>query len=231
MRDNQGWTAAGHQAEETDCLDRVAEEYRGYGYDIVRAAQSPRLPTGEAQDQEAPPDGLVIAAEVKRRLDPDDLEALRSVKDAVERHPHWRFRLVIPTPPGPAPEPENDPMRLAERIAWARLLCAAGDNDAAVAMLAMAIEGCLHALAAARFGSPAADADCMVLARCLCDSGALEDEEISVLAPLWTARNLAARGFRSGLTLDVNDLAFAIAEKLAVEVGRQAPPATAQRDG
>jgi uncharacterized protein YutE (UPF0331/DUF86 family) len=124
-------------------VDRVADSYRGQGYDV---SMNPRLEElgNFRPDAIARKNGETVIIEVKRtksRPSKADLKALQAVIDV---HPGWRMDLVWAMAEPTRPQSFPDRSELKEQLSSVQRLFESGQRGAAYLLLWSALEAALH---------------------------------------------------------------------------------------
>lgn len=88
---------------ERECLLKIAEEYREKGYEVLFQPQLEDLPDflrGYQPDMVAQRGEEKVVVEVKSRssLNASSAQSLRYLAQEIEKHPGWRFELVMTNP-------------------------------------------------------------------------------------------------------------------------------------
>ena len=192
------WTA--ERAE----LERVADEYRARGYQVVVSPSPLELPDF-ARDY--PPDIVArgesdsVLVEVMNRPSKAERDRIRAIAERVDRQPGWRFVVVsspleelgsLPTESLRLPAPAQIERTLAE-AAW---LKSNGFLEASTLLYWAGVEAAMR-LAAKRYGIDMPRPDTWSLMRELVSNGVLPRDLYQRLSNSFRVRSAVAHGFES----------------------------------
>jgi hypothetical protein len=189
-------------------LERVAEEYRSKGYEVLVEPSGPDLPPFLGDDR---PDLIArrgderLVIELKPPSLRPELGKVRRIAERVQKEPGWKLVLIALSPaeellPGEqltllgAPEVE-------QHLTDVRKLLGAGQPEAALLLAWAAVEAQLRWLAKQeeiplpRPGTP-------TLLRQLVSLGIIEREQYLALSDAFTARSAVAHGFKPQADLE-----------------------------
>lgn len=183
-------------------LERIAEEYRSKGYDVLVEPSGPDLPPFLGDHR---PDLIARRGDERLvvKLKPSSSEAehdqVRGLAERIEREPGWRFVLIAASPaeellPGERLALLSDP-EVEQHLRQARLLLQSGQREAALLLAWAAIEGQLRALAK-REEIPLPRPDTLTLLRQLVSLGLIDRDHYGTLTEAFRARSAVAHGFR-----------------------------------
>src|SRR2546421_1786517 len=182
-------------------VDRVAQEYRGRGYQVILSPSASDLPefardwqpdiVARRQD-----DSLLI--EVKRGSSVRDNERLRAIAQRVEAQPGWRFVLESSAhEPGNSDDDERfqpiTPQQASEMLAEAVRLREDGHHRASLLLAWAAFEAVMRT-AAEHYELRVPRSDAWSLMRELVSNGVLEREAYQRLNDAFQVRNAVAHG-------------------------------------
>jgi hypothetical protein len=189
------WTA--ERAE----LERVAEDYRARGYQVVVAPSANELPDFA---REYPPDIVArgqhdsVLIEVTSRSSKSDRNRLRAIAEKVEHQSGWRLVVVSPPPAGGSPSSEPlrspDPVQVHRTLSQAEGLRSMGFRDASILLYWAGIEAAMR-LAAERYGIELPRQDTWSLMRELVSNGVLHRDSYRRLSDSFRLRSAIAHGF------------------------------------
>jgi len=206
---------------EAAAINELRKQYEAHGY---RALD--RLPLETVDGLSAyRPDLVVqkgdevIVVEVKRVIEARETADVRVVRDLVESHPGWRFRLVLlggsdEVPPSTTRSPRRVLLDYKQREARARVALRNGHLEEALALLWIAIEGALRTYFTRSGEMPSKGVTAISMLRSLHNEGMLDDAELDVLASGYDARNLAVHAFKVPLKKTAVERIFKTAREL-----------------
>jgi uncharacterized protein YutE (UPF0331/DUF86 family) len=179
-------------------VERVAQEYRERGYDVVvspAASELPHFLRDLRPDIVAHGRGESVLIEVKHRPSARDGARVRAIAQTVESHPGWRFVLVA-TPPAALPDERFRAVsreRVQTLLSEAIGLRTSGHRHASLLLAWSAFEGAMR-LAAERYEVHAPRPDAASLLRALVSNGVLDREAYQPLHEVLELRNALAHG-------------------------------------
>jgi len=187
---------------ERERLERIAEEYRAKGYDVLVEPSGPDLPPFLGNHR---PDLIARRGDERLviELRPSSSEAghsqLRGLAERIERAPGWRFVLIATSPaeellPGERLALLSEP-EVEEHLRQAQSLLESGQREAALLLAWAAVEAQLRALAK-REEIPLPRPETLTLLRQLVSLGLIDREQYGVLTEAYRARSAVAHGFR-----------------------------------
>lgn len=192
-------------------LERVAEDYRARGYQVVVAPAANELPDFA---REYPPDIVArgehdsVLIEVTSRSSTSDRNRLRAIAEKVEHQAGWRFVVVsAPSLTGSlASEPLRapDPVKVQQTLSEAAGLQLMGFRDASVLLYWAGIEAAMR-LAAERYGIELPRPDTWSLMRELVSNGVLHRDLYRRLTDSFRLRSAIAHGFDPPEHIDLED--------------------------
>ena len=189
-------------------IERIAEEYRSKGYDVIVKPSGPDLPPflgDQHPDLIARRGDERLVIELKSPSSKTAPEKVRGLAEKIEREPGWKFVLIAPSPaeellPGgqlpllSAPEVE-------QRLRQASRLLGSDQQEAAILLAWAAVEGQLRGLARQEeIALPRPDTP--TLLRQLVSLGLVDREQHRMLNEAYKARSAVAHGFRSQTELE-----------------------------
>ena len=220
---------------ETANIERVAEDYRSRGYDVVISPSPADLPDFlrdvQADILARKKDDSVLI-EVKHSIASTDTDKMRSIAQKVAGRPGWRFVLVSP-PPDPSTfgderyeslQPSDVPAMLAEALALG------ASHPQASLLLAWSVLEAAMRIAAERHELHPARWDAASLMRELVSNGILEREAYAPLNAAFNLRNAVAHGHAPKTAADFQnaiDLLRRVTQELLRDLDR--PETEAQR--
>lgn len=183
-------------------LERIAEEYRSQGYDVLVEPSGSDLPSF-LQDHH--PDLIArrgeerLIIELKSSPAVGGKDQVRWLAEKVHREPGWRFVLIASGPeegllPGEQLSLLSD-TEVEQHLRQVRLLLGSGQNEAALLLGWAAIESQLRALAQ-REEIPLPRPDTPTLLRQLVSLGLTDREQHRLLTEAFRARSAVAHGFK-----------------------------------
>jgi len=196
------WTA------ERAHVERVADEYRARGYQVIVSPSASDLPEFL---REYHPDILARGAkdsvliDVKQRRAVADRDRLRAIAERVERQPGWRFVVVSAPSQGDAPDEQFrqlDPDQVRTLLSEARGLRSGGSHQAALMIYWAALEAAMR-FAAQRYRIEVPRPDTWSLMRELVSNGVLDREAYSHLNDVFKLRSAIAHGLQPAEPVDL----------------------------
>jgi uncharacterized protein YutE (UPF0331/DUF86 family) len=197
------WTA--DRAE----LERVAQEYRARGYQVVVSPSASEVPDFV---REYPPDIVArgtqdsVVIEVRHGVSSADRDRLRAIAERVERHPGWRFVVVsAPSGRGLLSDTEFRPIDMEKVRALLREaegLKSAGHREASLLVCWAALEAAMR-LAAQRHAVDLPRPDAWSLMRELVSNGVLDREQYQRLNESFRLRSAVAHGLEPSHAVDL----------------------------
>lgn len=178
---------------ESDYVQKVADDYRARGYEVLLEPGPEQLPAGLAElgpDMVAVRDGDHVIIELKRSGRGG--HSLRALAAWAEQHEEWRLDVTM-VGPGVF---EPDTGQVPRRVAQAQQLLDAGYSEACLLLAWAALEAGLRERAR-EWDTPREGSAAQVL-RGLYAVGALSDGEYERLDAGYWARNAIAHGGTSG---------------------------------
>lgn len=183
-------------------LERVAEEYRSKGYEVLVEPSGSDLPSflrDERPDLIARRGDERLVIELKPPSFRPELGKARRLVERIQKEPGWQLVLVALSPaeellPG---EPLSllDSPEVEQHLAQARRLLDAGQPEAALLLAWGAVEARLRWLA--KEGEiPLPRPGTLTLLRQLVSLGLIEREHYLALSDAFTARSAVAHGFK-----------------------------------
>ena len=187
---------------ERERLDRIADEYRAKGYDVLVEPSGPDLPPFLGNHR---PDLIARKGEERLviELRPSSSEAgqtqLRGLAERIEREPGWRFVLISTSPAEELLPGERlallSELEVEEHLRQAQSLLESGQLEAALLLSWAAVEGQLRALAK-REEIPLPRPETLTLLRQLVTLGLIDRDHYRALSEAFRARSAVAHGFR-----------------------------------
>ena len=189
-------------------IERIAEEYRSRGYEVLVEPAGPDLPSFLGDHR---PDLIArrgeerLVIELKPSPSEGEPDQVRGLAERIEREPGWKFVLIATSPaeellPG-------EPLRLLstagveQHLQGARLLLGEGQHAAALLLAWAAVEGQLRAIAKEE-KIPLPRPDTSTLLRQLVSLGLIDREQHRLLTDAYKARSAAAHGFQPQADLE-----------------------------
>lgn len=189
-------------------LERIAEEYRSKGYDVLVRPSGPELPSFLRDHQ---PDLIARRGDERLviELKPSPAEAgrdqVRGLAERIEREPGWRFVLIAASPaeellPGEPLSLLSD-QEVEQLLRHADGLLDSGHREAALLLAWASIEGQLRSLAKQEEVSLPRP-DTLTLLRQLVSLGLVDREQHGILTQAFRVRSAVAHGFRAEGDID-----------------------------
>jgi REase_AHJR-like len=210
-------------------LQEIAAEYEARGYEVLVTPGPGQLPEFLADFQ---PDLIArkaeesIVVEVKVGTETAASERFRELAETIQRHPGWRFSLVVIDPRSDEVAPPTqsllDRQAIVDRLAQADELLKTGATDAAFLLMWVSVEALLRHIAT-REGLPLERVPSSSLLKELFSLGILSRSELEQAQRALTVRNALVHGFataRPDTTSKEVDLAQ-FAQKLLLELDSQ----------
>lgn len=189
-------------------IERIAEEYRSKGFDVLVEPSGPDLPPFLGDHR---PDLIArrgderLIIELKPALAEAQPELVRGLAERIEREPGWKFVLIATSPAEELLPGEQLPLlespEVEQHLRQARLLLGSGQQEAALLLAWAAVEGQLRVLAKAE-EIPLPRPDTLTLLRQLVSLGLVDREQYRLLTDAYKARSAVAHGFRSQADLE-----------------------------
>jgi hypothetical protein len=192
---------------ERQTIERIADEYRSKGYDVLVEPSGPDLPPF-LEDQH--PDliahrgdeRLVIELKTPSKTEPG---RLRSLAERIANEPDWRLILIAPRPaeellPGERLTLLSAP-EIEQHLQQTRQLLGSGDQEAAILLAWAAVEALLRDLAK-REEIPLPRPETPTLLGQLVYLGLLDREQYWALTEAYKARTAVAHGFKPQTELE-----------------------------
>lgn len=183
-------------------IERIAEEYRSKGYEVLVEPSGSDLPTFLGDDR---PDLIArrgderLVIELKPPSSRPELGKVRRIAERIQKEPGWKLVLIALSPAEELLPGEQltllDAPEVEQRLAQAHRLLGAGQPEAALLLAWAAVEARLRWLAKQeeiplpRPGTP-------TLLRQLVSLGIIEREQYHVLFDAFKARSAVAHGFK-----------------------------------
>jgi hypothetical protein len=219
------------EAPPRELLQRIAEDYRRRGFEVVIEPQGNALPEFLA---DTTPDIIASRAnehlviEVKRAPETVDPGQVAAISKKLAAHPGWRLVLMAPEPPDRGIDSDLlilDEQSIRQRFDEASALIAQSHSEAAM-MLAWSATEALLRLIATRYKIKTDRLDTAALLRALASEGLLSADDLSQLNSTYRMRSAFAHGLRPS-RVDINELTRATKdlEKLSKRWFRQLPKA------
>lgn len=195
---------------ERDRLLKVAEEYRNKGYDVLLQPQLEELPDFLKSYQpdfvaQRGTDRVVVEVKARSSLDASVTQSFRYLAQEIEKHPGWRFELVM-TSSGDATDSTQvegtlQEQEIALRIEVAKEL--ADQYPESAILYAWSLAEATLRLLAAREQLSLQRFDSAYLLKYLATEGVVSKAEYDLLRSSSSLRNAIAHGFKaSQLTSD-----------------------------
>jgi len=189
-------------ASERQQIERIAEEYRSKGYDVLVEPSDPDLPPflrGRQPDLIARRGDERLVIEIKAPSSKAEPERLRDLAEKIQGESGWKLILIAPRPteemlPGEQLQLLSLP-EVEERLGDARQLLGAGHLEAAILLAWAAVEGQLRELARQE-EIPLPRPGTLTLLRQLVSLGPIDRKQYQTLSDIYNARCAVAHGFR-----------------------------------
>ncbi|HVG07938.1 MAG TPA: hypothetical protein VNM67_09545 [Thermoanaerobaculia bacterium] len=195
-------------------IERVAEEYRTKGYEVLVEPSGSDLPPFLGDHR---PDLIArrgderLVIELKPSPSQAEPGRVRSLAERVQREPGWKLVLIALSPaeellPGEQLSLLDSP-EVEQHLAHARGLLEAGQPEAALLLAWAAVEARLRVLAKQE-EIPLPRPGTLTLLRQLVSLGIIDREQHRVLSDAFKARSAVAHGFKpqSGIESNVRSL-------------------------
>jgi hypothetical protein len=208
-------------------LQEIAADYKARGYEVLVEPGPGELPEFLADFQ---PDLIArradesIVVEVKMRMQTAASERYRELAETIQRHPGWRFSLVVIDPGSDEVTPPTqsllDRQAIVERLGQANELLKTGATDAAFLLMWISVEALLRHIAT-REGLPLERVPSSSLLKELFSLGILSRSELELAQWAFSVRNVLVHGFvPAGLDATSRELAdlAQFAQKLLLEL-------------
>jgi len=207
-------------------LQEIAAEYAARGYEVQVEPGPEKLPeflVGFHPDLVARGPNESVVIEVKEITKTAASERFRDIAEAIQRHPGWRFSLVVIDPRSDEVTPPTQPLLerkdIADRLGRVNELLKAGATDAAFLLMWAAVEALLRHIAT-REGLPLERVPSSSLMKELFSLGILSRSELDVAQRAFSVRNALVHGFATtGLDEATKELAQ-LAQELLSELDR-----------
>ncbi len=183
-------------------IERIAEEYRSKGYDVLVEPSGPDLPSFLGDHR---PDLIArrgderLIIELKPSLSRAEPERARNLAERVEKELGWKLVLIATSPAEELLPGEQLPLlslpEVEQHLRHARQLLNSGRLEAALLLAWAAVESQLRALAK-REEIPMPRPETPTLLRQLVSLGIIDREQHRVLADAYKARSAVAHGFK-----------------------------------
>jgi REase_AHJR-like len=189
-------------ASERQQIERIAEEYRSKGYEVLVEPSDPDLPPflqGRQPDLIARRGDEQLVIELRTSLSKSEPDRLTELAERVQREPGWKLVFIAPRPaeellPGEQLQLLSLP-EVEEQLGDARQLLGAGNQEAAILLAWAAVEGQLRELARQE-EIPLPRPGTLTLLRQLVSLGLIDREQYRSLSDAYKARSAVAHGFR-----------------------------------
>lgn len=185
-----------------DVLERIAEDYRRRGYEVLVEPKGRDLPaflSADTPDLIAQRDNEHLVIEVKQSPMDVDSRQLNSIREKVSQQPGWRFVLMAVKPNGSDAAAGGlmllDESGIRESLSQAESLAKTGYSSAALMLAWSATEGLLRRLLADRPEGPASVAPAFLL-RSATSEGLIGADDFARLNDILRLRSAVAHGFR-----------------------------------
>lgn len=183
-------------------LERIAEEYRSKGYDVLVEPSGRDLPRFLGDHQ---PDLIArrgderLVIEVKSSASEAERDRVRFFAERIESEPGWKLVLIATSPteellPGERLSLLSQP-EIGQQLEQARSLLASGHGETALLLAWAAIEGQLRTMAMEE-GIQLPRPDTPTLLRQLVSLGLVDREQHRLLTDANRSRGAVAHGFR-----------------------------------
>jgi len=206
-------------------LGEIAADYRARGYEVLREPDPADLPeflAGFRPDLVARGTRDSVVVELKIGTETAASERYRELAEVIQRHPRWRFSLVVidPCADDVAPLAEHllDRDEILDRLATARKFFEAGSKDAAFVLLWTSLEALLRRIAVEE-GLPLERVPSSALMKELYSLGVLSRSDLDITQRAFAVRNCIVHGFEaSGLDQHMIDELTDLADRLLAEL-------------
>jgi hypothetical protein len=217
-----------NRAFERATVERVAQEYRDKGYQVVVQPDATERPDFIREYQpdiiaRSPRETVVI--EVKNWVSAAERDQLQAIAKRVEGRPGWRFVVVSPGDVGGAPGPELTDLQepqIVQLLNQATNLRADGQIQAALLVAWSALEAAMRRAAEAN-AIELRRSDPWAVMRELVSNGVLDRQRYRDISDVLRVRSAIAHGFAAPETVDLApalDLIETSARELLAEAGR-----------
>jgi hypothetical protein len=211
-------------------LERVAQEYRDNGYEVIVGPIGEDLPDfirDYRPDAIARTDKESVVIELKHSSSKSAHERIGAIAKRIENRPGWRFVLISPPPEEEADAGRNlrplESREIEARLREANLLGQTGHHAAALLLAWATVEAVMRRVS--RDQSPTGRSDTWRLMRELVSDGLLDRGRYQELTDLFRLRSAVAHGLEppEGIRRDQLDHAVGVltgtAEELMTELG------------
>jgi hypothetical protein len=223
--ETSGRTGSSSQAE-ARMLDRLRKDYESQGYQILDRLPVERTGVLGAYrpDLVAKKGKEVIIVELKNSVETRESADLRALRDLVESHPGWHFRILLvgdSDQGGPGAKPrDRTVVDHSKRLARARTVWQRGDLEGGLTLLWIAVEGALRSYFSKNRETPNKGVTALSMLRSLRDEGVVDDKELRSLADGYEARNQAVHGFKVRLSKESMGRLFKTASGLVTRLSK-----------
>jgi hypothetical protein len=210
---------------EIEFAEALTRDFLEEGYTQIDPRINRRnLPQGYIPDLIFKRGDEVVVVEIKTREEDRELEALQTLKRAIEQTPGWYFRLYV-VPPQLRREAADNLVDAEKSVETASRLNQEGEFEAASVVLWMAIEASLRVLLTKRQDRPNPGVSGLAMARRLHSEGDLSDEDLKLLNEATQARNISAHGYRLEPRRPIQSRLLKLTKRLARKAKEEGMPA------
>lgn len=206
-------------------LERVAQEYRENGYEVIVGPMGGDVPDfirDYQPDAIARTDKESVVIELKHSSSRSAHERIGAIAKRIENRPGWRFVLISPPPEDEADPGQNlrplESREIQDRLREANLLGQAGHHEAALLLAWATVEALMWRVS--RDQAPKGRSDTWKLMRELVSDGLLDRGRYQELIDLFRLRSAVAHGLEpsQGIPRDQLDHAVAVLTATAEEL-------------
>jgi hypothetical protein len=189
-------------------IERVADEYRSKGYDVLVEPSGPDLPSFLGDHH---PDLIArrgderLIIELRPPSSKAEPQRFRDLAERIQKEPGWKLVLIAPAPDEDILPGEQlrllSPTEVEQHLRYVSQLLGSGHQEAAILLAWAAVEGKLRELARHE-EIPLPRPDTLTLLRQLVSLGLVDPGQYRTLTDAYKARSAVAHGFRPQTELE-----------------------------